>query len=418
MHPFTSWAGAFYMDKTELIPNLFRSEFSKIVSVLCASFGIRNIELAEDIASDTFLSATERWSLKGIPANPTAWLYSVAKNKARDHFKRSSIYQEKVVPVLRSEEIDTDVESIDLSEKNIEDSQLTMLFAICNPSLSSEAQIALALRILCGLGIDEIASALLTSKSTINKRLQRAKASIREQKIDFQAPVGKEFEKRQENVLRIIYLLFNEGYYSSSVEKNTRKHLCLEAMALLLLYLKSVSSPDGDALMALFCFHSSRFEAREDEMGNFILYEDQDTSKWSFDLIQKGEEYLKRSARGESISKYHLEATIAFWHSRTNDIEKKWPPILQLYNQLLQIDYSPVAALNRTYALSKVKGKEIAISEALKINMDGNHLYHALLADLYQGIDKKASQKHLKRAFSLAQTQSEKALLQRKINAT
>jgi len=170
--------------------------------------------------------------------------------------------------------------------------------------------------------------------------------------------------------------------------------------------------------MALFCFHSSRFEAREDEMGNFILYEDQDTSKWSFDLIQKGEEYLKRSARGESISKYHLEATIAFWHSRTNDIEQKWPPILQLYNQLLQIDYSPVAALNRTYALSKVKGKEIAISEALKINMDGNHLYHALLADLYQGVDHKASQKHLKRAFQLAQTLSEKALLQRKINAT
>lgn len=405
------------MEKSELIPNLFRSEFSRIVSVLCKSFGIQNIELAEDIASETFLTATETWSLKGIPENPKAWLYAVAKNKAKDWFKRSSIYREKIIPSLTNEAHEFDVEQVDLTEKNIADSQLNMLFAICDPSLAKEAQIALALRILCGLGIDEIASALLTSKSTINKRLQRAKKSLQSQTSGFISLTSAQQKQRQEDVLRIIYLLFNEGYYSSTVERNTRKHLCLEAMALLLLLIRSNSLPEGDALMALFCFHSSRFDAREDEFGNFILYEDQDTTKWSTDLIQKGEEYLKKSARGGSVSKYHLEATIAFWHSRMVENDQKWPHILQVYNRLLQIDYSPIAALNRTYALSKVHGKQAALQEALKIDLNDSHLYHALLADLYQGSNERAFQQHLKRAIELSKTESERSLLERKLNA-
>lgn len=405
------------MEKSELIPNLFRSEFSRIVSVLCKSFGIQNIELAEDIASETFLTATETWSLKGIPENPKAWLYAVAKNKAKDWFKRSSIYREKIIPSLTNEAHEFDVEQVDLTEKNIADSQLNMLFAICDPSLAKEAQIALALRILCGLGIDEIASALLTSKSTINKRLQRAKKSLQSQTSGFISLTSAQQKQRQEDVLRIIYLLFNEGYYSSTVERNTRKHLCLEAMALLLLLIRSNSLPEGDALMALFCFHSSRFDAREDEFGNFILYEDQDTTKWSTDLIQKGEEYLKKSAQDNIISKYHLEATIAFWHSRTVENDQKWPHILQVYNRLLQIDYSPVAALNRTYALSKVHGKQAALQEALKIDLNDSHLYHALLADLYQGSNERAFQQHLKRAIELSKTESERSLLERKLNA-
>lgn len=403
------------MNQQELIPNLFRSEFSKIVSVLCKSFGIANIEVAEDLASETFLVASETWSLKGIPENPKAWLYAVAKNKTRDFFKRNSIYDQKILPELARDHRDIHIDEIDLSPSNIEDSQLKMLFAICNPLVSKESQIALALRILCGLGIEEIASALLTNKSVINKRLLRAKNAYREHGIDLSLPTEEELELRQSNVLTIIYLLFNEGYYSSTTEKNTQKHLCLEAMALLLLFIQRYPLPEANALMALFCFHSSRFEAREDEFGNSILYEDQDSEKWNSELIAKGETYLQKSAVGQTISKYHLEASIAFWYTKSANNQLKWENILQLYNHLLQIDYSPIAALNRTYALSKVKGKERAISEALKINLSENHLYHALLADLYHGFDSVNEIKHLEIAIGLSQTNSEKNVLLKKL---
>lgn len=404
------------MNKQELIPNLFRSEFSKIVSVLCKTFGIANIELAEDLASETFLIASETWSLKGIPENPKAWLYAVAKNKTRDYFKRNSIYGQKILPELARDHPEMEFDEIDLSSANIEDSQLKMLFVICDPLLAKESQIALALRILCGLGIEEIASSLLSNKSAINKRLQRAKNSYREHGIDLSLPIEEELEMRQSNVLTIIYLLFNEGYYSSTTEKNTKKHLCLEAMALLILFIQRYPLPQANALMALFCFHSSRFEAREDEFGNSILYEDQDTEKWNLELIAKGEEYLQKSAVGQSISKYHLEASIAFWHTKSTSNLSKWENILQLYNHLLQLEYSPITALNRTYALSKVKGKKHALSEALKINLSENHLYHALLADLYHGFDTINEIKHLEIALSLSQTNSEKEVLLKKLN--
>ena len=173
-------------------------------------------------------------------------------------------------------------------------------------------------------------------------------------------------------------------------------------MSLLLLFIRSYNIPEANALMALFCFHSSRFEAREDEFGNAILYEDLDTSKWSEDLISKGEPYLRKSAVGAEISKYHIEASIAFWRTHPRESVEKWENILQMYNHLLQLEYSPAAALNRTYALSKVKGKEKAISEALKIDLNENHLYHSLLGELYRGIDFNRQLKHLKLALSLA----------------
>ncbi len=406
------------MKETQLIPNLFRSEFSKIVSVLCKSLGIRNIQLAEDIASDTFLIASETWSLKGIPENPKAWLYSVAKNKAKDYFKRNSIYDQKIVPELKRNQVDHQIEDIDLSPENIEDSQLKMLFTICNPLLSKESQISLALRVLCVLGIDEIASALLTNKSTINKRLQRAKATYRRHEIELSLPSKEALTERQNNVLTIIYLLFNEGYYSSTTEKNTKEHLCLEAMSLLLIFIRSYNIPEANALMALFCFHSSRFEAREDEFGNSILYEDQDIDKWNQELITKGKEYLHKSAVGNAISKYHIEASIAFWHTEHGGNKLKWENILQLYNHLLQIEYSPITAINRTYALSKVNGKEKAIAEALKIDLSDSNLYHSLLAELYHGIDEVNEVKHLKIALSLSKTKSEQDLLLKKLQKT
>jgi RNA polymerase sigma-70 factor (ECF subfamily) len=218
------------MYEQELIPHLFRTEFSKICSVLCKLFGITHIEAAEDIASETFLSALETWPYKGIPENHTAWLYTVAKNKAKNYFARNHLFAEKIAKQVKTLSTDKEEIQIDLSDKNITDSQLQMLFAICHPSIPAEAQIGLALRILCGFGIDEIADAFLTNKETINKRLFRAKEKLRIEKIPIQFPASVEINDRLENILTTLYLLFNEGYYSESNESIIRQDLCLEAM--------------------------------------------------------------------------------------------------------------------------------------------------------------------------------------------
>ena len=407
------------MQQQELIPHLFRTEFRKITSVLCKLFGIEHIELAEDIASETFLSALETWTYKGIPENPVAWLYAVAKNKARNYFTRNKIFTEKIAKQLKhaSDENEEQAIEIDLSEKNITDSQLQMLFAICNPSIPAEAQIGLALRILCGFGIDEIANAFLSNKETINKRLFRAKEKLRAEKVQIDFPGEAEINNRLENVLTTLYLLFSEGYYSESNDAILREDLCLEAMRLtqLLIENEQTDLPNVNALFALMCFHASRFAARKNENGEIILYHDQDETLWNEELIAKGSYHLHKASTGERLSKYHLEASIAYWHTIKEDTKEKWENILQLYNRLLQIAYSPIAALNRTYALAKANGKEVAIKEAEKLNLTSNHYYYTLLGELYTNIDNNKAKENFLHAYTLAKTQTDKQTIQKKI---
>ncbi len=305
----------------ELIPHLFRTEYRKIVSVLCRHFGFDQIEIAEDIAGDTFLTASETWSLKGIPQNPTAWLYHVAKNKAKNYLHRNSIYQNKIVPELQNPYFESPKDEIDLSPQNINDSQLLMMFAICHPAIPPEAQIGLSLRILCGFGIEEIADAFLTSKETINKRLYRAKEKLREEKIKIEIPNESEIDRRLATVLTTIYLLFNEGYYSVSQDKTLRRDLCLEAMRLcyMLVENKITNKPEVNALLSLMCFHSSRFDARIDDKGELVLYDDQDTSLWDSDLISKGDYFLNCAAAGDKnfkISSRSCNCILAYTQRR------------------------------------------------------------------------------------------------------
>src|ERR1700676_1310132 len=264
----------------ELIPHLFRTEYSKITSVLGKLFGFDHIEIAEDIASETFLLAAETWGMKGIPDNPVAWLYAVAKNRAKDYLKRNAIFSEKVKAEIQAANTELYEIEIDLSNKNISDSLLQMMFAICNPSISTEAQIGLSLRILCGFGIEEIADAFLSNKETINKRLFRAKEKLRNEKVKIEFPSPSEINKRLETVMTTIYLLFNEGYYSVSQNKTLRKDLCLEAMRLcnMLVENNSTNKPSVNALLSLMCFHASRFEARFNKSGDPVLYGEQDIS--------------------------------------------------------------------------------------------------------------------------------------------
>ena len=405
------------MREKELIPHLYRTEFRKITAVLCRSLGIEHISIAEDLVGDTFLLAAETWGLKGVPQNPAAWLYIVAKNKAKDLLKRNALFSQKISPQIQYTTDEKHELEIDLSIQNIEDSQLQMMFAICYPGIPPEAQIGLSLRILCGFGIDEIADAFLTNKETINKRLYRAKEKLKEDNVKIELPSDTEIDKRIENVLTTLYLLFNEGYYSSSRNSVLRKDLCLEAMRLthMLTENEITDKPYVNALLALMCFHASRFEARIDPKGELILYEDQDILLWNNELILRGEYYLNKAATGNYLSKYHLEAAIAYWHTVTGRDTDKWVRILSLYNQLLIIEYSPIAALNRTYALAKVYGNEQAIPEAEKLELGSSHLYHTLLGELYSTIDTCKAIEHFEQAIKLSRSAADKKVIKNKI---
>lgn len=406
------------MEQQKLIPHLFRTEFRKITAVLTRFLGIEHLELAEDLVSETFVLALETWPHHGLPENPSAWLYTVAKNKAKNQLKRQQLFQGKIIPDLMNESDLSQDPELDLSPQNITDSQLQMLFAICHPAIPVEAQIGLALRTLCGFGIDEIATAFLSSKETINKRLFRAREKLRQEKVAIEIPGATAIQERLASVLTTLYLLFSEGYYSESQDSVLRKDFCLEAMRLTysLMEYAPTNQPQVNALMALMCFQASRFEARTNEKGEMLLYHEQDESQWDDELIASGAFFLKQAAQGDVLSKYHLEAQIAYWHTIKQDSPEKWQQILQLYNHLLVLEYSPIVALNRTYALAKVKGNAVAILEAEKLKLENNHFYYTLLGELYLSIDPTKAKAQFEKALAIAKTQTDKQTIQKKID--
>ena len=401
------------MPHSQLLSDLFRKEYAKMVAVLCRHFGFSHLEIAEDIVSDTFLKAYELWETQPLPTNPTAWLYTVAKNKAKDYEKHVAIFQNKVKKTLTPTEIS---EELTFETSEINDSQLEMLFNICDPSISVVSQISLALQILCGFTVEEIANALLTPVETIKKRLFRAKSKLREHHFQIKTVSSADIQARLETVLRCLYLFFNEGYFSETNSQFIRKEFCKEALRLTLLLVEhpQTDTPQVNALLSLMCFQSSRLEARTSATGENTLYEQQDKSKWDKDLIDRGNYYLVKACEGSQVSKYHLEAGIAYWHTTPTD-ENKWEYILRLYNQLIIIEYSSVIALNRTFAHGKVYGKEKAIVEAEKLGLEDNHYYHELLGYLYTDIDNQKAITHYQKAITLSKSPNERATLQKQI---
>jgi RNA polymerase sigma factor (sigma-70 family) len=404
------------MNDAEIIPHLFRTEYSKMVAVLTRLFGLEYIETAEDIVSETFMAALDSWSYKGKPENPVAWLYTVAKNKLKNHLARTNTFN-KIVAAQLSNKSRIDEVVIDFSDRNISDSQLQMLFAICHPSISTEAQICLALRILCGLGLNEIADAFLTNKETIHKRLQRAKGKLYSEKVRLEIPCDKEIDQRLNTVLQTIYLLFSEGYYSQTSNAIVRKELCVEALnlAYLLLANPQTNKHATNSLMSLMCFQASRLDARQSESGSIVLYDDQDRSRWDTEFIEKGFYYLQQASKWEISSTFYIEASIAYWHTVDNSNQDKWPAILKLYNFLLSVNKSPIVALNRIWALAKVHGVTIAIAAAEQLKLDTNHFYLILLAELYVHLDIDQSRLYLTKALHYCKTATERNMIQMKI---
>lgn len=399
----------------ELLPHLFRQEYAKMTAVLCRHFGLAHIEIAEDIASETFLKASEYWAIHGVPQNPTAWLYTVARNKLKDYFKHASIFEKQIkasiTPALIQQEADFEPD-----HKIIEDSQLAMIFAVCNPSISAESQICLALQILCGFSLEEIASAFLIKTETVKKRLLRARQVLRNGRFKIESPNENQVEQRLNTVLRTLYLLFNEGYYSKTKDQIISKDLCSEAVRLALLLTNNPLTGTGKtcALLALMCYQSSRLDARFNPKGESILFEEQDRSLWNQDLIDKGNYYLVSAFQGTEASKYHLEAGIAYWHTTPAD-QHKWHHILRLYDQLILIESSLAIVLNRLFALAKVHGNQQAILEAENLTDDQSSSYHELLGYLYGGQDAEKAIHHYKKALSLIKSDTRRATLLKEI---
>jgi RNA polymerase sigma factor (sigma-70 family) len=386
-----------------------------MTAVLCRHFGLKHIEIAEDIASDTFLKASEHWAINGVPENPTAWLYTVASNKAKDYFKRIAVFETRIREALKLNAVEAE-HPLEFNNQVIADSQLAMIFAVCNPMNSTEAQICLALQILCGFSIEEIASAFLTKTETIKKRLQRARTHLRNDHFQIKFLSKAAIQSRLDAVLKTLYLLFNEGYFSKTNDQLVRKDLCSEAVRLTLALTENVltNTPAVNALLSLMCFQSSRLDARTDDKGEAILFEEQDKSLWDPSLIQQGNYYLVNATNGNEISKYHLEAGIAYWHTTATD-ENKWEYILQLYNQLILMEHSPATALNRLFAFAKVYGNRNAIDEAEKMHLTASSYYHALLGYLYKETDPGKAMDHYKQAIGLTKSRLGKQTLTKEL---
>jgi RNA polymerase sigma factor (sigma-70 family) len=415
------------LEINQLIDHLFRHESGKMVAVLTRIFGADNMDLAEDVVQDSLIEAIKQWTYKGVPDNPSGWLFRVAKNKAlniinREKYKRQ--YTSDVVHLLRSEWTAEPAVNHLFSEKEILDDQLRMMFTCCHPSISSDSQVALILKTLCGFSIPEIAKAFLTNDENINKRLVRARQKIRESKIPFEIPPGKSLKPRLQTVLETIYLLFNEGYSASTGTDLIRYEVCEEAIRLAELIAAHELIEDKStiyALLALMQLNSSRFKARQDAEGNILTLEKQNRSLWDFALMKEGFINLERSMPTDEISIYHILATISSYHCSAPDYESTdWKSILTLYGRLVEIDNSPVVLLNRAVALSKVEGAEIAIEELQKLqniqSLKTYHLLYAVMAEFYVEMDQFGqAAEQLQKAIDLAPLNTERFFLQKKL---
>jgi RNA polymerase sigma factor (sigma-70 family) len=409
---------------SKVVDHLFRHEAGKMVAVLTRVFGFPNIEQAEDIVQDTIIRALETWKFGKLPDNPQAWLYRTAKNKAIDLIRREKVKHKidnDLTMLLRSEYTLTNAMNEMFKENEVKDSQLRMMFACCHPSISQEAQITLILKTLCGLSVREIGNAFLTTEDTIQKRLYRTREKIREEKIPMDYPGADAMLSRTDAVLKALYLLFNEGYNSSHPEKLLREDLCEEAMRLTILLTENTKTnyPYVNALLALMCFHTSRFNTRLDDKGLVVLLKDQDRKLWNHFLIEKGNEYLTHAAEGDTVHEFHIEAAIASVHANAESYEKtNWKMILRLYDTLVGRTQNPVAILNRCLVLGEVEGYEKAITELEKIKgLSENCHYNTSLGEMHlKAGHKEKAKEYYGKALELTHSNAEIELIRRKLS--
>jgi RNA polymerase sigma factor (sigma-70 family) len=412
-------------DISQLAEHLFRAESGKLVSVLTSIFGVERLQLAEDVVQEAMIRALKTWPYYGIPKNPAAWLTQTAKNLALDLIRREKLFQDKQPAIIATFEQwpEESGQHAAQFETEIKDDRLRLMFTCCHPLIAHEDQTALALKTLCGFGTTEIAKAFLTTEAAVAKRLVRARQKVRELRIPFEIPAGEELSARLDGVLQTLYLLFNEGYKASSGESLIREELCHEAIRLgtLLAEHPAGNQPRTHALVALMCLNAARLRARVDTEGNLLRLKEQDRGSWDQRMIARGIFHLGQSAAGNQISEYHLQAGIAACHCVAKDYESTdWEQILSLYDQLVELDGSPVIALNRAVALAKVRGPREGIEAVESIRnrkaLGAYYLLYAVLGEFEMQLKNfEAAVKYFRKALEFIEVKSEREFLSRRL---
>lgn len=412
-------------DIPKMVERVFRAEYGRVLAILIGTLG--DIDLAEDALQETLLTALERWPRDGVPANPAAWMVTVGRRKAIDRLRRNKSLGEKTALLLEPATTSLD-EPIMADETAIPDERLKLIFTCCHPALSPEARVALTLRTLGGLATDEIARAFLVPVPTMNQRLTRAKAKIRGAGIPYDVPPVETIPERLDDVLNVIYLIFNEGYTATTGDALIRRELCAEAIRLALVLVELLDSrpdlgpqPEALGLAALMLLHDSRRAARTDAAGQIILLEDQDHGLWDRASIAAGIALLDKALARRRPGPYQIQAAIAALHAEApTPTATDWPQIAALYGELMRHAPSPVVELNRAVAVGMARGPlaGLALMQAPELAgaLDGYHWYHAATADFLRRAGyREAARAAYVRALALCENHAERTFLSRRI---
>lgn len=397
------------MPMRDRIDAVYRDESRAVLATLIRLLG--NFELAEEALHDAFRAALEHWPNEGVPANPRAWLVSAGKFRAIDKLRRDARYV-SLDPDQHDAAVDTAQD-----DESVADDRLRLIFTCCHPALAADAQVALTLREVCGLTTEEIAAAFLTPPSTLAQRIVRAKAKIRDARIPYEVPAPADLPERLESVLRVIYLVFNEGYAASSGSALIRHDLASEAIRLGRLLVELLPEPEATGLLALMLLHDARRTARTSPDGELVLLEAQDRSRWNRAQIDEGSALVERALRTQRFGSYSLQAAIAAVHAHAPTAEATdWHEIVGLYDALLRREPSPVVALNRAVALAMRDGPEAGLQEIDTLLADGHladyRFAHAARADLYRRLGRKIEARAAyERALALSQQEAEQRFL-------
>ncbi len=396
-----------------LIERLYREESRRVLATLIRLLG--DFDLAEEALHEAFRVAVEQWPQEGVPANPRAWLVSTGRFKAIDNLRRQRRFQ----PLDEQAEL-PDEAPLEEGEL-LEDDRLRLIFTCCHPALASDAQVALTLREVCDLTTEEIARAFLASPATLAQRIVRAKSKIRDARIPYEVPGRSELPERLEAVLRVVYLVFNEGYFASSGDSLTRSHLSDEAIRLGRLLAELLPEPEVQGLLALMLLHESRRAARSGVDGEVILLEAQDRGLWNPELIAEGEALVLQALHSRRFGPYSLQAAIAAVHAEAPSLEATdWAQIVGLYDELLRLTPSPVIELNRAVALAMRDGPEAGLAQVDRLlaagELDNYHLAHAARADLLRRLDhREQARAAYRQALALAQQGPDRQFLQKRL---
>ena len=402
----------------EAVDQVYRTESRRVLATLIRLLG--SFDLAEEALHDAFTAAVEQWPHEGVPDNPRAWLVSAGRFKAIDRIRRRARFDATVADLVN--ELDADAEiAPEAADESVEDDRLRLVFTCCHPALAADAQVALTLREVCGLTTEEIARAYLTPAPTLAQRIVRAKTKIRDARIPYEVPALSELPSRLESVLRVVYLVFNEGYYASSGAALTRHDLSGEAIRLGRLLVELLPEPEALGLLALMLLQESRRAARSSPDGDVVLLEDQDRSLWNRDQITEGEALVERALASRRFGAYTLQAAVAAIHAQARTAAATdWAQIVGLYDVLARTDPSPIVDLNRAVAVAMRDGPAAGVALIDGLLAQGElkdyHLAHAARADLCRRLGRSADARaSYRRALDLARQDPERRFLERRL---